>query len=209
MRLEIKIDGDLNKLMSAEILAGARAVTTTMRGAGSSLKTNWRGQIVGAGLGQRLSNSIRSNLYPTGRPSMNAAALVFSKAPKIILAHETGPLIRSPNGWWLAIPTQSAGKSRRGGRISPLEWEKRTGRRLRFVFRPGKAGLLVDDGTLRAGNAPAFGQRKPRGFRNRTVVIFTLVPQVKLRKRLNLLAAADAVHGSIPAAIVANWRVTR
>lgn len=51
--------------------------------------------------------------------SLNAAALVWSNAPVIVGAHDTGPLIRSRNGFWLAIPTPATGKSTRGGRITP------------------------------------------------------------------------------------------
>ena len=49
----------------------------------------------GAGLGTRLGNSIRLATYPKGSESLNAAALVWSNAPVIVGAHDTGPLIRS------------------------------------------------------------------------------------------------------------------
>ena len=81
--------------------------------------------------------------------SLNAAALVWSNAPVIIGAHDTGPLIRSKNGFWLAIPTPAAGKSTRGGRITPGEWERRTGLRLRFIYRRRGPSLLVAEGRLR------------------------------------------------------------
>ena len=57
--------------------------------------------------------------------------------------NNTGPLIRSKNGFWLAIPTQAAGKSTRGGRITPGEWERRTGLRLRFIYRRRGPSLLL------------------------------------------------------------------
>ena len=119
MKLKLDITPDLAAMMAAEIKAGEKAVTAATREAGTSLKTAWRGQITGAGLGQRLARTIRSEQYPKGQPSLNAAALVWSKAPEIINAHDTGPLIRSRNGFWLAIPTEAAGKSRRGGGSRP------------------------------------------------------------------------------------------
>jgi hypothetical protein len=61
----------------------------------------------------------------------------------IIGAHDTGPLIRSKNGFWLAIPTPAAGKSSKGGRITPGEWERRTGLRLVFIYRRRGLSLLV------------------------------------------------------------------
>ena len=119
MKLTLDIRPDLVSMMAAEIAAGERAVTAAMREAGTGLKLAWRGQIVGAGLGPRLANSIRSEVFPKAGVSLNAAALVWSKAPVIIGAHDAGPLIRSKSGFWLAIPTPAAGKALGGRRITP------------------------------------------------------------------------------------------
>ena len=135
MKLKLDVTPDLAALMAAEIKAGERAVTTAMREAGGQLKTDWRRQITGAGLGQRLAKSIRAETWPKGTTSIGAAALVWSKAPAIVGAHDTGPLIRSKTGFWLAIPTPAAGRGLRGGKITPGEWERRRGLRLRFVYR--------------------------------------------------------------------------
>ena len=208
MKLKLDITPDLAAMMAAEIKAGERAVTTATREAGISLKTAWRGQITGAGLGQRLARTIRSEQYPKGQASLNAAALVWSKAPKIINAHDTGPLIRSRNGFWLAIPTEAAGKSRRGGRITPGQWEQRSGLRLRFVYRRTGPSLLVAEGRLnKGGRAVASRSKTGRGLT--TVPIFLLVPQVKLPKRLDLDRDAERAHDSVPGLIVANWVETR
>ena len=204
MKLKLDITPDLVAMMQAEIAAGERAVTAVMREAGTNLKTAWRGQITGAGLGQRLARTIRSEQFPKGKPSLNAAALVWSKAPAIISAHDTGPLIRSRNGFWLAIPTEAAGKSLRGGRISPREWERRTGLRLRFVYRRMGPSLLVAEARLNTrGRAVASLSRTGRGMA--TVPIFLLVPQVKLPKRLDLARDAARAHEAVPGLIVANW----
>ena len=123
MRLKIAFDPDLVALMQAEIVAGEKAVSAAMREAGTSLKSAWRGQITGAGLGTRLGNSIRLASFPKSGDSLNAAALVWSNAPVIIGAHDTGPLIRSASGFWLAIPLPAAGKALGGKRITPAMWE--------------------------------------------------------------------------------------
>ena len=81
MKLMLDIRPDLAALMSAEIAAGERAVTAAVREAGAGLKLGWRGQITGAGLGARLANSIRSEVFPKAGASLNAAAVVWSKAP--------------------------------------------------------------------------------------------------------------------------------
>ena len=79
MRLKLDIRPDLVAMMAAEVAAGERAVSAAMRQAGTVLKLAWRGQIVGAGLGARLANSIRSETFPKVGASLNAAALVWSK----------------------------------------------------------------------------------------------------------------------------------
>ena len=119
MKFKLDIDPDIVAMMAAEVAAGERAVTAAMREAGTGLKSAWRLQITGAGLGTRLANSIRSQNFPRSGESLDAAALVWSKAPVIVGAHDTGPLIRSKNGFWLAVPLPAAGKSLRGGRIPP------------------------------------------------------------------------------------------
>jgi hypothetical protein len=204
MKLDITISPNLAAIMAAEIKAGEKAVTAAMRAAGAQLKSDWRGQITQAGLGRRLGNSIRSETYPKVGESLDAAALVWSKAPVIIGAHDTGPLIRSKNGFWLAIPTEAAGKGARGGRITPGEWERRRGLRLRFVYRRRGPSLLVAEGRLNTkGSAVASKSKTGRGVT--TVPIFLLVPQVKLRKRLDLARDAKAAQERIPGTIVANW----
>jgi hypothetical protein len=204
MKLKLDITPDLVAMMAAEILAGEKAVSAATRAAGNDLKSAWRAQITGAGLGQRLANTIRSEQFPKARPSLNAAALVWSKAPVIIGAHETGPLIRSRNGFWLAIPTPAAGTSTRGGRMTPGAWERRTGLRLRFVYRRGGPSLLVAEGRLNAGGR-AVASRSKSGRGLATVPIFLLVPQVKLRKRLDLARDANRAQEAMPGRIVAEW----
>jgi hypothetical protein len=204
MKLRLEISPDLAALMAAEVRAGEKAVTAAMREAGTSLKSAWRGQITGAGLGQRLANSIRSASFPKSGESLNAAALVWSKAPVIISAHDTGPLIRARDGFWLAIPTEAAGKSSRGGRISPGEWERRTGLKLRFVYRRRGPSLLVAEGRLNTkGRAVASRSKTGRGVV--TAPIFLLVPQVRLPKRLDLARDAERAIDGVPGLIVANW----
>ena len=204
MKLKLNIDPDIIAMMQAEIVAGEKAVSAALREAGSSVKTAWRGQIAQAGLGQRLGRTIRSEAYPKGQPSLNAAALVWSNAPVIVGAHDTGPLIRSKSGLWLTIPTVAAGKSARGGRITPAEWERRRGLPLRFIYRARGPSLLVAEGRLNSkGRAVASRSKSGRG--RTTVPIFLLVRQVKLAKRLDLTKAAEVAVGRIPGAIVANW----
>jgi len=204
MKLKLDIAPDLVAMMAAEIKAGEKAVTAATREAGTGLKTDWRAQITGAGLGRRLANTIRSAQYPAGKPSLNAAAFVWSNAPTIIGAHDTGPLIRSREGFWLAIPTEAAGHGPRGRRFTPGEWERRRGLRLRFVYRRTGPSLLVAEGRL---NTRGLGvaSRSKTGRGRSTVPIFLLVPQVKLPKRLDLDRDAARAQDALPGLIVAKW----
>ncbi|NRQ11603.1 DUF6441 family protein [Aliiroseovarius sp. xm-v-208] len=208
MKLGLEISPDLVAVMAAEINAGEKAVSAAMREAGSGLKIAWRGQIAQAGLGLRLANSIRSQTYPRSGQSLQAAALVWSKAPVIISAHDTGPLIRSRDGFWLAIPTAAAGKGLKGGRITPGEWERRRGLRLRFVYRRRGPSLLVAEGRLTSRGLGVASRSKNRRGQS-TVPIFLLVPQVKLSKRLSLARDAERAHGSVSRLIVENWLIGR
>lgn len=204
MKLTTNVAGNLGRIMAEEVKAGEKAATAAVRQAGEGLKAAWRAQIVGAGLGTKLAKTIRSQTYPRSGQSLNAAVVVWSKAPVIVGAHDTGPLIRSRNGFWLAIPTPAAGRSLRGGRITPGEWERRTGLRLRFIYRRNGPSLLVAEARLNTkGRAVRSRSRTGRGAA--TVPIFLLVPQVKLPKRLDLARDAMRAHEALPGLVVGKW----
>lgn len=205
MRVRADIIGDIRTLLDKELRAGERAVLTAVGSAGTSLKDAWRGEIGSAGLGLRLGRTVRSQLYPKGRPSLNVAALVWSKAPEIVGAHASGALIRARGQVMLAIPTPAAGRGRGGARMTPSEWERRSGLRLVMIYRPGKTSLLIAEGRInKGGRAVASRSKTGRGLTS--VPIFILVPQVKLRKRLDLESAASRIASGLPASIVRHWR---
>jgi hypothetical protein len=86
--------------------------------------------------------------------------------------------------------------------------------RLRFVYRRGRPSLLVADnarlskkglarpniGRARAG--AQFTRLKGRS----TVVVFILVPQVTLRKRLDITSVAQRWANRVPGMIASHWR---
>lgn len=204
MKLVLSLKADLFVTMENEIRAGEKAVTMAMREAGKVLKSNWRVQITRAQLGPRLAKTIRTKTYPATGESLEAAALVWTNAPQIIGAHDSGPLIRSKDGFWLAIPTPAAGKGARGKAFTPGEWERRRGVRLRFVYRRIGPSLLVADGRL---NSRGLGvaSRSKTGRGRATVPVFLLVPQVRLSKRLNLDREVAQVESTLTSRIVGAW----
>lgn len=203
MKLRAEIS-DIAKLMAEEVKAGERAVHFGIRDAGNALKDAWRQQVVGAGLGQRLVRTIRSETYPKHKHSMNAASMVWTRAPVIVDAHDTGPLIRRETGFYLAIPTAAAGRHRSGKRPTPGEWEARTGLKLIFVYRrPGPSLLIAEARLNKHGRAVVSRSKTGRGLTS--VPIFLLVPQVRLRKRLDLERPARAALNALPGGIVSRW----
>jgi Family of unknown function (DUF6441) len=195
--------------MQAELRHVERAVATGTRDAGRGLKTELRRQVGSAGLSQRLANSWRDKHYPNRK--LDAASLVYTKAPQIIRAFDEGSAIRSKRGRFLAIPTENAlRKGTDGRRISPRTFPEHRFGSLRFVPRPSGPSLLVVDG-LRASFSRQTGEL--RGFRRATdrarrsgqglttVMMFLLVPQVKLRKRLDIARAAERWSTQLPALI--------
>ncbi|OZA10424.1 MAG: hypothetical protein B7Y02_10700, partial [Rhodobacterales bacterium 17-64-5] len=126
-------------------------------------------------------------------------------APVIIGAHDTGPLISSSNGFWLAIPLPAAGKALGGKRITPAMWEQKTGLRLRFVYRSRGPSLLVADAVRLNTRGQAAVSKSQTGRGQVTAPMFLLVRQVKLPKRLDLARDADRALAAIPGSIVRNW----
>ena len=212
MRLTAALGGSLKEMMAAEIKAAERAVTAGVQAATNGLKSDLRSQIVTAGLGPRLARTWRGEIYPKGQPSIGAAGLVWSKAPGIVRIYEDGATIRSTRGLYLAIPTPAAGKYGDGGaKITPGGWERRTGQRLRFVYRRGAASLLVADNLrARSGKRGGFAKASAAALRTgrglASVPIFILVPQVTFRKRLDVASAANRWQARLPGLVIRNWR---
>jgi hypothetical protein len=217
MKLAATIVGSLKAGLEVEMRQIERSIATGVKQAGEGLKDELRRQVVTAGLGQRLARTWRSRSYPNRRH--DAAALVWSKAPQIVRAFDEGAAIRSRNGFWLAIPSPEAPKrGPTGKRITPGMVERMYGRRLRFVYRPRGASLLVMDGMVaRGGRRGGFRMATTRNAsRNRgayvstsgltTVVMFFLVPQVRMPKRLDVARASERWAARLPALILRHAR---
>ena len=175
------------------------------------LKDQLRSQVVDAGLGARLANAIRSKRYPETEPSLNASALVWAKSPKIFAAFEEGTVVRSPKGIALAIPTEHAPKRGPNGRkISPSNFPESAYGKLKFVPTEEGIGLLVVEnlrartgkrkGGFTKGSATAIKRKQVQ-----TVPMFVLIPQARLKKRLDFEGPANTIADRIPGLIVNKW----
>lgn len=200
MRIEVDVTHGLPRWAEAQHARAEAAVTRAVGETGRAVQAAWRSE-VGSVLGRRLAGTVRLRVFPEGQPSANAAALVWSKAPEIVGAHERGALIASRSGFWLAIPTAAAGRGARGARLTPGEWEARRGLRLKFVYRRGRTALLVADGARLNSRGLGVASRSRTGRGVATVPIFVLVPQVRLPKRLDLAGAARAAGAGLAGAV--------
>jgi hypothetical protein len=179
-----------------------------MRDASEGLKVDLREDVVAAGLGERLSRTWRGKTFPEVGESAEAAAYVWSRAPKIVDAFDRGVVIRSARGLFLAIPTAAAGKTGRGAaggreKITPEGWQRRTGLKLRFVYRRGRPSLLVAENARVSKRGLAASNRRKTG--QASVIVFLLVPQVALKKRLDVEQAAKRQAARVPSLIARHW----
>ncbi|OAN46870.1 DUF6441 family protein [Magnetospirillum moscoviense] len=202
MRVMAAIRGDLGRVLADEVKATERAASSAMRDATNGLKLDLRAQITGAGLGQRLANSWRSQTYPDSGNSLRPAGLVWSKAPHIIRAFDEGATIRSADGFWLAVPGPGCPARIGKKRPTPRLVAERLGIPLRFVYRRGGPSLLVaDDMRARTGKHGGFARSKT-GRNAATAIMFLLYPQVTLRKRLDINRAKGAAERRLVTTLV-------
>jgi hypothetical protein len=213
MRLTAAIQGDLQAFLKAELRGAEWAVTSGVRAATNGLKADLRAQVTSAGLGQRLANTWRSRIYPEGQQSLGAAGYVWSKAPNLIRLYDEGAIIRSQQGLYLAIPTPAAGRfADRRQKITPGAWERIHGIRLRFIYRRSGPSLLVADNvrlTARGRAAANIGRRQgaiySRLSGRTTVPLFILVPQVSVKKRLDVNGAGEKWIRMLPQLVLRHW----
>lgn len=172
-----------------------RAATEAVRETARQLEKELEAATDAAGLG-KLSKAWASRVYTgPGGKSYEPVGLVYPKGKTrtlgAITAFSKGATILGRRGQYLAIPLPAAGPRQlpggRGGTMNtPAEWERRTGQKLRPVFRPGKPTLLVlDKGRVnKAGRG--VRSRAVKSQRYATIPIFILLPTVTLRSRFSV-----------------------
>lgn len=186
--------------VTASVRRSARTVVSAnTRAAEKALEDATRRAVPGKNGPSRLWRAWASNVFPKAGLSDNPAGSIYvrggERSQGAMRAHTEGARIVGKQSQWLAIPLPAAG-ARMSGRgraqLTPREWEQRTGRKLRFVYRRGKPALLVaDDARLSArgvGRARAQGKKMgPYAGRGAsTVPIFVLVPQVTITGKFSI-----------------------
>lgn len=203
--------GDVVDLMAGTEADLAEVMTQAMGDVAVYVKNDWREAIIEAGLGPRVANTIRAKVYPDHQFSLDAAAWIDTKSPKIIDASSRVQTIRSKTGRWLAWQTEAAGPKR----ISPANWERRTGLQLVFIpLRGGQSALLVAPNarlTSKGRAARNIGASRGGGGYTRlkgrtTVIVYTLHRSTTTKKRWDLDALAARGLAQLDGAIAKYWQ---
>jgi Family of unknown function (DUF6441) len=191
--IRARIEG-LDATFASGLAIIEQATTAGMAEGGEGLLDELRDLTFKAGLGTRLPNTWKLELYPRGRTSLEPAAFVYSKAPKIISFFTVDRVI-TPLGAAFAIPVSPVIK--RGGKpMSPVEVEARFNQELEARPLPsGNVGLFLDlvaaKSRRRPGFRPATRRRVAAGRRVEKTLMFVLVRSLRSVKLLDLEASAE------------------
>lgn len=215
MRILAAATGKLEEVMEVEAAEGERAVTVAVTDTTKLVQGRLRQQVMGTLGSVRLANAWRSKTDPRlPRTSFGAAGRIWSNAPHIIDAFSRTQAIRSPNGFYLAIPSPDAPERFMGRSVSPSNWPTDRFGPLRYVYRRTGASLLVVDAVRRNSSGKVSRRLKNEGMTKTgrfakgwsTVVMFYLVPMVRLPKYLDPQAIYDAIPAQMADRIIAAWR---
>ena len=202
--------GNLGRDLANEGKAAERAAKTSVTGATGKLKSDLRAETAAA-LGTRVGNAWRSQVYAEPRRAI-AASMVWTRALSIVAGFDEGATIRPRYGKLLAVPTQYAGRvsvvGKRGSRRPTPDDFREAGIDLRYIppGRFGRYAALVSQDLRVTGRGARYGTRTKKGnlrSGSATLVIFWLIPQVKLPKKLNVTLHADAAQADLDARLVA------
>lgn len=205
---QAKLDKDADRLVRGYLTAGTTAVGNTTRRLEQRVEAATQ-----AAAGGRLWRAWQSSTFPRSGPARDPTGTLWLKGNArgrtggaIRFWTQPGE-IRGKSGQFLAIPLPSAGSRGRSRDLTPGEWERRTGQRLRFVYRPGRSSLLVaDSGTLngRTGSFRPITRARTAADAKRgwmrgeaTVPIFVLLPVVKFRNAFAIEPMVNASEGEL------------
>jgi hypothetical protein len=202
--VKLAVTGDLAAFAEQTHLRIARGARVAAEKQAARAKLTLRGDVRAAGLGDRLANTWRVNVFPRSSSVHTHEPAVFVKntAPEVVTAHAGGVTIRSHSGVWLAIPTENVPRVARAA--TPVA-AGRPGMRLRsratpeevesifdqdLIFIPGRGGQMLAfiDKTLRGKlkrAAQGKSVAKVQARFDKLVLMFVMVRQVTLRRRLN------------------------
>lgn len=180
MKIIAKAARDIQRAMEKEVKLLNRGIQAGTKETGEALKFSLRKQIRNAGMSRRFSNTWRSRHFKND--GFNPAALVYSKAPKIVRSFDKGLVITVDKREWLAIPTKFTPKKLGKFRATPARLMKESKIKFRFVKTGSDTAVLIGKSARR---------KKP-------VVMFVLVKRVKMPKKFDVEGAAERWAGKMP-----------
>jgi len=212
MRLTAALKGNLEKEMQAELRDATHGAREGLRRGTDLLKKRLRTHTVRAGLGVRLAKAWRGKFYEND-PGLNVAGFVWTKAQRILRGHTEGRIIRSKRSRFLAVPTENAPKRLGRRRVTPGNWPTQRLGPLRYVpRRSGPDLLVVDEARISAKTGRVSRAKRTKtgkmGRGAATVVMFLLLPAVRLKKRFHIEAVEGRVLSILPKLILRNYRTT-
>lgn len=196
----------------------AKSITDVMSDETVGLKEDFRKQIRDAGMGNRLANTWRSDVYPRvfGKSSLSPSGYVQSFAPAIVDAFSKGAHIRPVNGAkWLWIPTKDGRRLFRASgkkKISSVDLQILYRDEIDIVFEGNKGFVFLNvvDGITRGGLRPATkirvkGRKGMAARAAKRVLLFTLVRGVKMPKLLDIDGPAQKRTANVARRIASEW----
>lgn len=205
-----KLDKDADRLIRSYLSAGTQAVAVVTRRLEQRFERSTREVARG-----RLWRAWKSATFPRSGPARDPAGEIWIDGglrTRAAITFLTQPgVARSKSGFFLAIPLPAAGMRGRGRGMTPAEWERMHGVRLRFVYRQGKPSLLVAPGgttnartggfrQLTAGKRGrvAQGRAGSNPLETAVVPIFILLPMVRFRNAFAIEPMVRQAEGELP-----------
>ncbi len=181
----------------------AKAATAAVREAAELAKAGGRASIAAAGFSRKWQNALRTKVYPPGRDSMRAAALIYHKVP-YAQVFEEGAVIHGKPLLWLPLPNAPFGAG--GRRIPPAKFQQQVGMPLYTIRRPGKPAMLganVRTTDVRAGKPISLALlrrgRNPSGKGTvRLVPLYVGVDVASISKRFAIIDAIRRAAAKLP-----------
>lgn len=200
LAVRLALTGDLEGFARRTDAAFVAAVRNAAERQGKRAQLALREDVREGGLGDKVANTWRLKIFDNAGAA--PAAFVWSKAPTIVQAFTQGVTIARAGGLWLAIPTDNVPAAGRRP-MTPVEVEARFNQDLIIIpsGKPGTSLAFVD--AVAAKNAKGFRPQTP-GRKARKLVrvlMFVLVQQVHLKKRLHYPSIVAGFREEWPAAM--------
>lgn len=168
------------------IARGARNAAEIMA---ARAKVRLRADVIEGGLGDKVANAWRADIYPksAAQRTHTPAVHIYSKAPLIVTAFGEATTIRAKNARYMAIPTENCPRVGRR-KATPVEVEAMFNQDLIIFHGRGQQMLAFVD-VVKAKRPGKFRRatkgRAKQGRKSEMVLMFVMVRQVHLTKRLD------------------------